>query len=209
MNGQGFFKNRIFPILFMFVMTFVFISGTTVIYTVTKDAIKLNETLFVKKAVLKSAGIPIPEDPNDIDALYNERVKEVKDESGEIAYHTILDPETSAPQGYVLIRTGSGLWGDITAAIGLDTEGETLTGIEIIDQNETPGLGGKISEPWFKEQFRGKRGPLTTVAEGEETEESEFQAITGATYSSNGIKVLLNSTFQEAAEVIKTGPSGK
>ena len=98
---------------------------------------------------------------------------------------------------HVIVTQGPGLWGDITAAIGYDERGSLITGIEIIDQNETPGLGGRIGEEWFKNQFREKSFPLSTVAEGESAGSREFQAITGATYSSEAIKDIVNSASEK------------
>jgi Na+-transporting NADH:ubiquinone oxidoreductase subunit C len=88
--------------------------------------------------------------------------------------------------------------------VGLDESMDTLTGIEIIDQNETPGLGGRITEDWFTTQFRGKRGPLNVVPEGETTSEQQFQAITGASYSTAAIKNIVNKTLEDARGRIKS-----
>jgi Na+-transporting NADH:ubiquinone oxidoreductase subunit C len=80
---------------------------------------------------------------------------------------------------------------------------KTLTGIEFIKQNETPGLGGRITESWFKEQFRGKRWPLTVVPEGDPAGDQEFQAITGATNTTNAVRDILNNRLAGAGEAIE------
>jgi Na+-transporting NADH:ubiquinone oxidoreductase subunit C len=103
----------------------------------------------------------------------------------------------------VFIRTGPGLWGDITATVGLDQDLERLTGVDFLKQVETPGLGARISEDWFREQFRGKRGPFTTVAEGQPTQENEFDAITGATLTTNFVKDILNETIDQVQDLVK------
>ena len=72
-----------------------------------------------------------------------------------------------------------------------------MLGLDFVKQNETPGLGARISESWFKEQFRGKRGPFRLVPEGVESGENEFQAITGATSTSNAVLDLLNRSIDE------------
>ena len=100
----------------------------------------------------------------------------------------------------MIIKTGAGLWGDITATVGFDADLESFVGLEIIDQNETPGLGGRIGEVWFKEQFRGKRPPLATVPEGDPASDAQFQAITGASYSTAAIQDIMN-TSQEYARM--------
>jgi Na+-transporting NADH:ubiquinone oxidoreductase subunit C len=192
-------SKRVFPVVFMLIITLVFISITTVIYTYTKDQIALNERLRLKEAVLYSAGVPLPDDPVEADRIYNERVEEVKDESGRVKFFAILEEEdSSSTQSFVIITTGAGLWGEITATVGFDRDLESFVGLEIIDQNETPGLGGRIGEAWFKEQFRGKKPPLDTVPEGDPTDTNQFQAITGATYSTEAIQNIMNSAKEYA-----------
>jgi len=193
MSREGTFKRRIFPVVFMLLVTLVFISVTTVIYTFSKDKIRLNEALRLRSAVLYAAGVTLPDDPQAIEDLYTESVEAVEDPSGEIRYYIVRGDDTSAAESYVVVTHGPGLWGDITVAIGYNKTGGRISGVEIIDQNETPGLGGRIGEEWFKEQFRGKRYPLSTVAEGAPADDNEFQAITGATYSSEAIMNILNS----------------
>ena len=126
--------------------------------------------------------------PGGVKQLPEERTPEALRRHG-------IDP---AEVSHVIVTQGPGLWGDITAAIGYDEGGSRITGIEIIDQNETPGLGGRIGEEWFKNQFREKSFPLSTVAEGESAGSREFQAITGATYSSEAIKDIVNSASEKA-----------
>jgi Na+-transporting NADH:ubiquinone oxidoreductase subunit C len=204
MSEKQIFKKRLFPILFMLAITVVFISVTTAIYTFTEEKIKINEKLVLKRAVLSAAGVTLPEDPAGIDNLYNRVVQEITDSSGKVLYYEVAESEYSSGKAYVIITTGSGLWGDITAAVGIDENVDTLTGIEIIDQNETPGLGGRITENWFTTQFRGKKGPLNSVPEGQTTSEQQFQAITGASYSTAAIKSIVNATLEDARGRIKS-----
>jgi len=196
-------QRRLFPVVFMLLMTLVFISITTVIYTFTKDTISLNERLQLKRAVLYAAGIPLPDDPVEIEKVFDNQVAEVKDDAGNVRYYEIRESDSSDIESYVVIRTGAGLWGEITVSVGFDKDLESFRGLEVIDQNETPGLGGRIGETWFKEQFRGKRWPLETVPEGEPTGDQQFQAITGATNTTNGIKGILNDRLSKAEQAIE------
>jgi Na+-transporting NADH:ubiquinone oxidoreductase subunit C len=194
MKKGSFAKKRIYPVIFMLIVTVAFISVTTVVYTFTKDTIKLNETLRLKQAVLSAAGVRLSKDPAKIEKTFDERVDEVTGRDGKVRYYAIRGEGTSEIESYVVIRTGAGLWGEITAG-----------GLEIIDQNETPGLGGRIDEAWFKEQFAGKRPPLSHVPEGDKASEHQFQAITGATYSTEAIQKLVNDALEYARAEIKVG----
>jgi Na+-transporting NADH:ubiquinone oxidoreductase subunit C len=202
MKKESAAKQRIFPVVFMLIVTLVFISITTVIYTYTKDQIALNERLRLKQAVLYSAGVALPASPAEVDRTYNERVTEVKDNAGRIKYFAVKAPNAATIEGYVVIRSGAGLWGEITVAVGFDANLQTFTGLEILDQNETPGLGGRIGEAWFKDQFKGKQPPLTTVPEGNPTSQNQFQAITGASYSTAAIRDIMNGARDYARSEI-------
>jgi Na+-transporting NADH:ubiquinone oxidoreductase subunit C len=197
-------RRSLFTIFFMFAVTFVFISVLSLIHVLTRDTIRLNESLVVKRAVLYAAGLEVPQSGIEADTLYQDRVREVKDGQGNVLYYEILDGSRESIQSYVLPVLGAGLWGEIGSVVGVEKDLKTLTGIEFIKQNETPGLGGRIAESWFKEQFRGKRWPLEVVPEGEPAGDQEFQAITGATNTTNGVKGILNDRLAKAERAIET-----
>jgi Na+-transporting NADH:ubiquinone oxidoreductase subunit C len=203
MSKEGTLKKRLFPVFFMLIITLVFISITTIIYTLSKDTIAFNEALRSREAILYAAGIPTPGSGQEIDRIYGERVKEVKDDKGNIQYYRVKGENSKDVKNIVIVTRGPGLWGEITAAIGYDVSGKTISGIEIIDQNETPGLGGRIGENWFKEQFRGKHYPISLVGEGATAGPDEIQAITGASYSSKAIQDIVNRASTEAQGIIK------
>ncbi|MGQ9615609.1 MAG: FMN-binding protein [Spirochaetota bacterium] len=202
MNNSSNLQKRVIPVIVMLAITLIFISITTTLYTFTREKVLLNESLVLKKAILSSSGIEPPEDPRDIEKLYSEKVREARGDDGYVIYYSIIEKDPLHPKSYVFIQSGAGLWGNITIAIGYDPVIERIMGFEVIDQNETPGLGGRITEPWFKEQFRGKRAPLTTVPEGTQAGASEIDAITGATTSSNAIKDIVNAATEKARSAI-------
>jgi Na+-transporting NADH:ubiquinone oxidoreductase subunit C len=203
-RGDGFFSERVYPVLFMGLVTIVSITIVSGIYLTTRDRVLLNESLFLKKAVLYAAGIPIPEDLNQAEAVFQERVVEVgaADADGDRGPFKISG-EGGALDGWVVVVTGPGLWGEIEAAVGFEPDLETFTGIEFTKQNETPGLGARITEPWFKEQFRGKQGPFEMVPEGTASAPDELDAITGATRTSTFVLELVNRTVRNAPDLVE------
>ncbi len=80
-----------------------------------------------------------------------------------------------APDGYS---------GDIAIMVGIDPSG-TVSGIEILSHNETPGLGDKITRPSFKQMFAGKN--LANVDWRVKKDGGEFDQITGATISPRAV----------------------
>lgn len=194
-------SKRLFIVAFTATVTAAFVAPISLAYLLTKPRADLNEQVFQMRSVLSAAGIPLPASPAEVVRLFKERAEEVSAKDGGQPYYRIRDGR-GEPSGYVLIRSGPGLWGEITAAVGFERSLGKLTGVDFLKQSETPGLGARISEPWFREQFRGKRGPLATVAEGQSAGESQFDAITGATLTTNFVRDILNAAIGQVKDLV-------
>lgn len=70
----------------------------------------------------------------------------------------------------------------INALVGIDL-GNKITGIDIVSQQETPGLGANIEKEDFLEQFIGKTKEEMKIKK----DSGKIDAITGATISSRAI----------------------
>ena len=85
----------------------------------------------------------------------------------------------------------------INVLIGIDENG-ALSGIEFVSLGETPGLGSKVrDEASFRKQFIG-------ITEAPES----FDAISGATFSSKGMKKAVDTAmnvYNENKEAILGG----
>jgi Na+-transporting NADH:ubiquinone oxidoreductase subunit C len=206
MKKEGIFALRVYPVLFMVLLTMVFITLVSGIHIVTKERVQLNEALNLRRAVLFAADIPFPEDDIDrILAIYDERVREVGEIEGRPAYFEIL--EDGEITGYAAYIIGAGLWGRIVAVFGFSEDLEEISGVEFLEQNETPGLGARITETWYKEQFRGKQGPFTLVPEGTADAPDELDAITGATRTSEAVLQIANRAGETARDVVESNRS--
>ena len=100
--------------------------------------------------------------------------------------------------GVAFTSVGAGYGGFITIMMGIDLTGR-LTGIEILEHLETPGLGANIeSKDLFKDQFRGKSsenspdGELKVIKGSKADKNWEIEAITGATVSPRGVVQAVN-----------------
>ena len=201
------FKNklteRVYTVLFMAIVTIVFIAVTSGIYLFTRNKIITNKTLFIKKAVLFAANISVGDSADDIEETYAKSIKEVRDNDGNLKYMEVYAGGNGELTGYAVIVTGPGLWGEIEAVLGFDRDLKEMTGIDFIKQNETPGLGARISEKWFREQFRNRMGPFKLVPEGTAKGGNEIDAITGASITSNAVLDIVNNTIRNVREIIK------
>ena len=96
--------------------------------------------------------------------------------------------------GWVVKTAGQGYADRIELLIGLDSAAETITGLFVLDQKETPGLGNKIVTEKWRGQFIGKKTsiPLTVTKSGAKAP-GEIDGVTGATISSRSVSNIINT----------------
>jgi len=93
--------------------------------------------------------------------------------------------------------TGPGLWGDIELLIFIDYSARTVSEINVLSQVETPGLGGRIAEQQFLDQFRNLDYAGTVRIEKQSSgKPGAVEAISGATKTSANLEAIINSGLQ-------------
>ena len=90
--------------------------------------------------------------------------------------------------GVIYAVEPSGYSGKISLLVGFDIAGQEITGIKVLNQSETPGLGALCAEPWFGERFKekGVSEPLEVVKQ-EPAGDHEIVAITASTITSKAV----------------------
>ncbi len=118
-------------------------------------------------------------------------------QSGEL--HVFV-AEVNGETKYVLPVTGRGLWGSLWGYIALNADKKTVFGTYFYHTSETAGLGARIGERWFQEQFNGKpifngdnthAVALKVVKAGAASTETEVNGVTGATLTVNGVSKMV------------------
>ncbi|MDD4174722.1 MAG: FMN-binding protein, partial [Kiritimatiellae bacterium] len=164
---------------FMAALSVVLITCVAALSLATAERVARNADLFLQQAVMEVAGQPVPADPAAVAAWYAGAVTEDPATPGRFL---VRDAPGGAVRTVVYRRQARGLWGLITAVVGVNPATGAFRQLRILDQNETPGLGARITEPWFLAQSDGRRGPFRLVPEGtRSTRTDELDAITGAT----------------------------
>lgn len=104
--------------------------------------------------------------------------------------------ENGQPVGWVFSASGQGFSDAVELLIGLDPTLTKLTGLYVLNQKETPGLGNFITGKDFTSQFAGKETsrPIT-VTKSIPTDPQEIKAVTGATISSQSVCDIVNGTI--------------
>ena len=191
------FRETIFyPIIFMVVITVIFIGILAAFYQATYSKVQKHEQLTLKKTILKSFNLPT----NNIEDTFNLYITEKK--VNDLVFY---QARRDSVLGNCFRISGSGLWGTIHALIAISSDFKKIIGFEILSQNETPGLGGRIKEEWFTSQFRNKRlfenGKIikfTLVPEENNIANNQIKQITGATFSS---KAVINMIYQQFEKI--------
>ncbi len=100
--------------------------------------------------------------------------------------------------GWVVPAGGPGFADKIEVLIGLDQGAENVTGIYVLSQKETPGLGNRITEPEWLNQFADKSVSVPlVVTKNKPLEEHEILTVTGATISSQSVTTIVNRAVAE------------
>ena len=190
MNKNG----LVYTIIFSFIVTFFFVFLLALANVGTIDIVEENEKVNEYQAVLTAMGIEF-EAGNNQDILDQYEQISVNGEGESRYYQATVDDQ----RVYALPYAGPGLWGTIEVVVGLNEDLTRLTGLTIVSHSETPGLGGRIEDDWFKNQFAGQAVPEDGVltfkagsgAGDAEPDDNEVDAITGATRTTEGMAAIV------------------
>jgi Na+-transporting NADH:ubiquinone oxidoreductase subunit C len=190
-----------YSVFFMLLLSIVFGSTVSAISHFTKARVAAGETQRLRANVLAAFSLDVPTEMEELTSLWQKRIREVDSSSSDsdVGKYYVAQDESGRRLGYGLPFTSPGFWGPIDGILAIAVEGDELLGISFISHQETPGLGGRISEEWFIDQFKGK--PARTLKAGERILEfvyrkpaspREVEAITGATQTSSRLERFLN-----------------
>lgn len=194
-------KKRLFSIAYMFLITLFFTSIVSGVKVLNEERIESNQKAKLQRIILSVLQIPEKREPSDemLNQIFETRIRSIQVEGTTLYLGYEEDGKTIL--GYAFPVGGPGFWGPIFGMVAVDSEASKILGIAFYKHAETPGLGGRITEDWFKAQFKGL--PIFPIEEGkkifylkpEGTGEApnELDAITGATGTSRGVEGFLNN----------------
>lgn len=140
------------------------------------------------------------ENTNDITPMraYDAKVDDVveaKDKSGKLI-------------GYIVTVTDNEAYnGSLQIAVGIEPD-MTISGVEFLELDETPGLGMKADEDSFKNQFK-KKVNFFKYTKTPKTEDNEVDAISSATITTNAVTHGVNAARLSAAYIAKQNGGAK
>ena len=185
---------------FMFVISLVFTALVSGVKLAHDARIERNRSIKLQRIILKVLDVRIAPGTKDegILKLFARRVRKM-DVNGRTVYIGYQDDGRTV-LGYAFPVGGAGFWGPVQGMAAVDPGAGKLIGLAFYLHAETPGLGGRIVEPWFQDQFKGL--PLRPVGGGRkffhlkalaaDRSKGELDAITGATMTSRAVEAFLN-----------------
>ncbi len=119
--------------------------------------------------------------------------------------------------GYAIPGAGPGFQDTIGLLYGYKPDRQLVTGMEVLESRETPGLGDKIyKDTDFVASFKELmiEPEIVAVKKGKRSKPNEIDAITGATISSKAVVRIINETHvvwaarlpRPGSEPLMTGP---
>lgn len=198
---RSFQETRGYPVFFMIIVSIFFIGILALFYNSVKVRIEEFDKLNLKKAVLNSFNLPVEDIDRSFEIFIQEKTR------SEIFYYEANKDDSL--MGYCFPISGAGLWGTIDALLTLTPDLEEIINIAIIKNNETPGLGARITEDWFTDQFQGKNiivdgevRKFELIPEDDEQNEIQINQITGATSSSKAVIDIITEEMKKIKEII-------
>ncbi len=200
-------SEKLYSVVFTFILTTVFVICLAGINAIASGTIERNEQLEFRRSLIYVFNIV--EDARsltgeEVQKLYLDRIQEIDGEQ------TVYVADNEGKREIAFTVQSAGLWGTITALVAVDESGSRIVGIDFVNHSETPGLGGRIDETAFKEQFRRERissssSARIAVVPGQDTgstDDSKVDAITGATRTSESIQTLLNKAINDVLPAV-------
>ncbi len=203
MKNSGYMKDA----LILFVITLI--SGLLLggAYQLTKEPIEkanLAANLSAYQTVFpEAADFQIPDDAEDAMESCNaelasgkfgntgvEQVLQAVDEGGNVAGHVLTSYSEDSYSGRIRL------------SVGINADG-SISGVEILEINDTPGLGLKAAEPEFKNQYVGKNAESLTVIKSGSAGDAEINSISGATITSSAVTNAVNAALYYVHNYIK------
>ena len=120
--------------------------------------------------------------------------KEVKKEG--ITFYEGFN-ESGSRVGVAIIEKGPGFQGMIRVMVGANLNQKKINHIKILDHQETPGLGARITGEAYKSNFKDKPFGDYKVVKKSTDDQYKVEAISGATISSTKVTNIVEDAVKK------------
>lgn len=200
-----------YTVFFILGLTLFFGTGVSLVHHLTRDMLAENELMHQNRTLARAFSL---ETAGTSAADYLEAVEQ------NLTRHTITfegrpwDLFIKADQDSHLlgfIFKGRGIWDVINGVLVLDQTLATIVSLEFLEQHETPGLGARIEEEWFKNEFQGleiawdmpRNQRIIIGATAQPDPKNQVDSITGATQTSQALMDSLNRELDSFKRLVQ------
>ena len=187
-------------------LSFVFIMGflTSIVFVgmdaLTAERIEMNKDAAIYSAVLTHNDITY--NSGNLADVFNDNITvEEVTYDGQLLSFYINEVNGNVSFLYGVFSLG-GLWGPVRGVITLESDFQTIVNVTVLEEQETPGLGGKVKNREFLDQFIGLQllpeleRPVEVNKDAAANKANEVDEISGATGTSTAFERLLNDSYQ-------------
>lgn len=184
-------KSMVYPAIFMIVLSAILTFILAFINEQTKPIVERNAILNVQEKILNVLSVENDGTPDGKLKAFADNITETGETfNDEPIYKYEVNGEV---KGYAVAVKGNGLWGPITGFLGLSSDYKEVLGLDFTSQQETPGLGGRIEEDSYKNQYRNI--PSDDIA-------SNVDGISGATGTSSAVQRMIDANVKAFLEQV-------
>jgi Na+-transporting NADH:ubiquinone oxidoreductase subunit C len=192
-------KDPKYILFFIVLISLVFGVAISTVHYVTLPMLKKNEALHKNRIIAKAFLLEV--EGNSPEA-YEQAIKKyitvdslnIKGRNVELFHH-----KENNNMGFVFY--GLGFWEPISGVVVMDQSLSKIIHLKILEQKETPGLGARIEEEWFTDQFKGlpikwhDKQKIIIGATSNADKSNVVEAITGASQTSDALMNMLNENL--------------
>jgi Na+-transporting NADH:ubiquinone oxidoreductase subunit C len=201
-------KGSLYALLYAAVLGAVCSLLLTAVANVTAPYRQANEEAEKILNILIVLDVNLPPDTSakQLKEVFQNNVRD-EQRNGIDAYVRFKPEDREQIQAIAFRFSGWGLWGQIKGFLALEPDMKTIRGLTFYEQQETAGLGGKIVEKEFRDQFAGKSivnkdgNPGIIISSSGEAAQNKVDGISGATMTCDKVQMILNEIIKKISNV--------
>jgi Na+-transporting NADH:ubiquinone oxidoreductase subunit C len=193
-----------YVLVFMLAISVVFGIGLSAAHHFTLEILAKNAALHKNRTLSHAFMLDVTDDSPEAFERAIEgaiKIREVTYQGRTFEFYSTKGP---GPSCVGFLFSGLGAWGPVRGIAVFSHDLQTMVNIKFLEHQETPGLGGRLEDPWFTDQFKGlkigwdqppdRRIIIGTSADPEA--KNRVDAITGATQTSMALMKSLNAEVE-------------
>lgn len=226
------FKSPLYVVLFTALVSTLFTAAIMILQVATAGQVLRNQELREERAIVEVFGLGAAETMTgeEIEDVVRRRIDRsipLQDPQTGWTFPLIRAYGTDGVPGekrsdadligVAIPVSGMGFWATITGLMALKPDFSEVLGVVFLDQRETPGLGGRIMEKEWRDQFKklevsspAPGGKFLYIGGGQPSGQNDprfgrsVDAITGATQTCLAVERLINESLRRFHRTVKT-----